>query len=444
MPIDALTALYRFGLGARPGDARRAAHDPKGYLIEQIEERDRLAPLAKLTPANEGHRLRFDFRARGGKSAQERERLKVAFARAYQGDPILYVRHLVLAEAGFAERLALFWANHLHVPNYMKGLQPLRGSYENDVIRAHALGRFDDMLEASSGHPAMLVYLDQVRSVGPNSPVGKRRGLGLNENYARELLELHAMGVGRYDQNDVTKLAALLTGWVVRSPIRWPEEAGRATFVTARHEPGPHEVLGTTYDGSPRTLRSRLVADLAAHPATARFVARKFARAFVPEPSDALNAYLERVFRDTRGDLRELARALVLHDDAWEGSSDGKAGFASPFLYTIATARALGTLKPRLLRNASARMGERIWGKPAPDGWPPSGPHWFGGQALEARLALARELAAMVDPDRAPTNLAKSLMGERLSAATRRMLEGAATPQQAYALLAMAPETMLR
>ena len=284
----ALIALRRFGLGARPGDVALARSDPRGYVLAQIEG-DGPGSVPGITPVREGALLSERFRRRlklereGMGTAEEHAR---AYRRALLGDIHLWLEHVIATPHGFAERLAMFWSNHLTVSTRTSGVPPLRGDYENEVARAHALGSFESMVEASSRHPAMLLYLDQARSIGPDSRAGKRRDRGLNENYARELLELHTLGVdGGYTQDDVRTLALLLTGWTLRSALRSPEDAGRAVFVRGRHQPGPHRVLGRSYGGDPEAMRGRVIADLVRHPATARHVARKMAAAFVSAKS---------------------------------------------------------------------------------------------------------------------------------------------------------------
>lgn len=446
MMPHAATALNRFGLGARPGDLAHVGGDPRGFLLAQIEGDVPLAPVRGLTSSADGHHLRFAFLSRKKVSPADQALIKKAFRQAQGTNSRLWIEHVVATQNGFAERLAMFWSNHLHVPDFEKALQPLRGGYENDVIRAHALGRFADLVFASADHPAMLIYLDQVRSVGPRSRFGRNRNRGLNENYARELLELHTLGVhGGYSQADVAALAKLLTGWVVRSPMNHPEAAGHVSFVPNRHEPGPHAVLGRTYDGPPETLKRAVVDDLARHPSTARFIARKFAQAFVPEPPSALIERLEASFLDTDGDLRELARTLVASDEAWGRPDDEVSAFRSPISWTVAAARGFpANWKGHRLRRVMNLMGQRPWGKSAPDGWPSDGAFWFGPQALEARLKFMAENAARIRTPLSPQEHGRALFGTALGEDTFRTLGRAETREQGLTLLAMSPEFMTR
>lgn len=443
---EAVIALSRFGLGARPEDLRIARSDPRGYVLSQLEGPP-LEPIAGIASAAQGHVLRSRYQrrdkleARGEGTAKEhRNRMR----RSALEDRKAWLVHTVGARDGYGERLAMFWSNHLAVSRSVRVVDPLRGAYENDVVRPHALGRFRDMVEASSAHPAMLLYLQQAQSFGPNSRAGRKRGRGYNENYARELLELHTLGVdGGYAQSDVTTLALLLTGWGVDSPVRRPERAGRGVFFRARHEPGEHAVLGRIYDGPPRRLRSKVVADLARHPSTARFVSAKLAAAFVgPNPPEPLVQYLERTFRDTEGDLREMARTLAGSDLAWEAPADA---FTPPRDWLIALARAMpGGARPGALLRRMKAMGHELWAPPSPAGFKPQGPWWLGPQAMEARVEAAGSVAARTRGIDDASRHAVALFGSALSPRSARTIAQAESVRQGLTLLAMTPEFLRR
>src|SRR5437763_899368 len=194
------------------------------------------------------------------------------------------------AELGFVESLVWFWSNPFCVSAAKGGVRPLCGAYEREAIRAHVLGRFADMLVAVETHPAMLVYLDNARSIGPESVAGRNRRKGLNENLAREILELHTLGVrAGYTQDDVTSFAKVITGWTLVPPRQDPDRGGEFLFNPRMHEPGALGVMGKSYaEGGIEQGRAVLL-DLARHPATARHIAEKLARAFVADaPPPAL------------------------------------------------------------------------------------------------------------------------------------------------------------
>ena len=215
-------------------------------------------------------------------------------------------------------RLVMFWSNHFCVSANKGPVRGMAGAYEREAIRPHVLGRFVDMLLAVERHPAMLVYLDNHVSIGPNSRAGLNRGLGLNENLAREILELHTLGVGGgYTQEDVTNLARILTGWTVANLANPVGEPGRFFFAPARHEPGAWTVLGKRYGEAGMAAGEAVLRDLARHPATARHIARKLARHFVSaEPPAALVARLTPASRARIRTIEESRRVFGVTTDA--------------------------------------------------------------------------------------------------------------------------------
>src|SRR5262249_15978839 len=221
----------------------------------------------------------------------------------------------VHSDLGFAERLVWFWSNHFCV-NFDATV--MAGGYEREAIRPYVLGKFVDMLLATESHGAMLLYLDNAQSIGPHSVSGINRARGLNENLAREILELHTLGVRTvYTQEDVTSFANVLTGWTIRATATDPEHGGEFVFINRMHEPGPLAVVGKTYEDTGVEQGRAVLKDLARHPATAHHVAVKLARHFIAdEPPPALVERLERRFSETDGDLKEVARALIAAPEA--------------------------------------------------------------------------------------------------------------------------------
>ena len=205
------------------------------------------------------------------------------------------------ADIGFVERLVWFWSNHFCVAgSYMAG------AYEREAIRPHVLGRFADMLQAAEGHPAMLDYLDNAGSIGPNSDEGIVRNRGLNENLAREILELHTLGVRTvYTQADVTTFAKVITGWTMLPTRDNPEHGSEFNFNPRMHEPGEQTLIGKTYPGGGVQQGRSVLTDLARHPATAKHIATKLARHFIAdEPPPALVDRLAFRFFESEGDLK--------------------------------------------------------------------------------------------------------------------------------------------
>jgi uncharacterized protein (DUF1800 family) len=318
---------------------------------------------------------------------------------------------------------------------------PLCGAFEREAIRPHVTGRFADMLLASTSHPAMLIYLDNAQSIGPDSPAGRRRDQGLNENLAREILELHTLGVdGGYTQADVTAFAAALTGWSV--DFRELESgAGGYRFFPGRHQPGSRQVLGRKYAQDGAEQAQAVLNDLTRHPSTARHLATKLARHFVADqpPADAV-ARLQRVYLDSGGDLGAMAAALVDLDAAW---SDPGAKFKSAEEYLIGAQRILapggGFERPQALFAALGPLGQRPFLAPSPAGWPDEARAWLTADGVWKRLETAVALAHRAQIDR-PLELAEQSFDAALSERTRAGIRQAESALQGLALLLSAPE----
>ena len=470
--IEAAIAVTRFGLGARPGEIAAAAPDPRAYLKAQIRREG--ADLFTTGGETSSQRL-AEFRAyRQQRSmagteatAEDGERDPVKMARQFirqnaAGDVLARLQLAADTDAGFRERWALFWANHFTVSATKAQVAGLVGPYEVEAIRPRVFGRFADLLVAAETHPAMLLYLDQAQSVGPNSraasvqrrgggrrgagqPDGRpRRNLGLNENLAREILELHTVGVdGGYAQADVTEFARALTGLSIAGP-REPGLEG-VVFRPQTHEPGQRTVMGVRYPDDGRAQAVAILGDLATKPQTARFVCAKIARHFVADdPSPALVARLEAVWRATDGDLARVAEALIDAPEAW---SPQPAKFKTPYEFVISSYRALGR-EPRGLGQVNAALvalGQRPFGAPSPKGWPDEAPPWAASDALVKRMQFAQALGAALGPGvQDPVVLAREALGARLSPASAMAIARAESRPEAVALLLMTPEFQRR
>ncbi|MBW3554290.1 MAG: DUF1800 domain-containing protein [Gemmatimonadetes bacterium] len=396
----ALHALNRFGLGAGVGESRRMA-DPRGWLRAQLAGGSPLLPGGGLPDARRvGEALRALRGAAGDAARAEARRALLEIARA-ESRAALVAR--VTSTRPFVERLVAFWSNHLCVSAAGKlPIVPLAGAYERDVIRPHVLGRFEDMVLASARHPAMLLYLDNARSIGPGSAgarLASRRGAarGLNENYARELLELHTLGVGGgYTQADVQQLARILTGWTVAG-VGGRRDAGPIgfAFVDALHEPGAKTLLGERYPERGVREGEDAIRALCRHPSAARFVATKLVRHFVADDPPA--AAVERVagvFRSSDGDLRAVGGALVELPHAW---APEHRKFRTPQEWLIAALRALGAgdVDDRVLP-ALRQLRHPLWAPPSPAGFGDRAAGWADPDSLLNRAELARTIARTV------------------------------------------------
>jgi uncharacterized protein (DUF1800 family) len=391
----ALRALNRFGLGARIGERRRI-DDPKAWLRAQLEG----APPAMAappagSPSALGDAIRA-FRGAGRQTPEQRQQLRRRLVDIAAQESVAALSMRVTTDRPFVERLVAFWSNHLCVSTAAKVLvAPLAGSYEREAIRPHVLGRFEDMVLASAQHPAMLVYLDNFQSIGPNSRGGLRgRGRrGLNENYARELLELHTLGVnGGYTQQDVQELAKILTGWTVGGlQNRGGPEIGFA-FQQLLHEPGARTVLGAKYPDAGVAQGERVIRDLCRHPSTATFVATKLVAHFVSdEPPAAAVERIARVFRSAHGDLRAVSAALIDVPEAW---TDGGRKFRTPQDWLVAMLRAVSAPGVNVMTLPVLRqLRHPLWAPQAPKGFGDTVQEWADPDSLLNRAELARTIA---------------------------------------------------
>jgi uncharacterized protein (DUF1800 family) len=390
-------------------------------------------------------------RASGGEAPAEIEASYRAAGQAITGAVLDEARaalgRMVASPEGFRERLVLFWADHFTVSFRGASQRELPAALIRDAIRPNLTGRFADLLLAVETHPAMLIYLDQAISFGPNSEIGLKRGRGLNENLARELLELHTLGVGAgYTQDDVRQLAELLTGLVVH-PSRG------SIFIRRRAEPGPETVLGVTYpqdDADGMAPIRAVLSDLAARPETAAHLARKLAVHFVADdPDPALVGALEAAWRDSGGDLMAVYGALLAQPAAWAAPG---AKVRPPVEFVAASLRALGigtgeiaALEDRRLRalvlEPLATMGQP-WQQPdGPDGWPEAAEDWITPQGLAARIRWAMEAPAALRPDLPdPRLLLDSALAGRAGERLAWAVAAAETRADGVGLLLASPE----
>lgn len=423
-------ALIRFGLGRRAGAPPPA--DPHAWLAAQLDGPDPALERPGAGSAEGLAALRADRQERkaGGTPTRVRDLFGAEAAAAAD--------ILVETDAPFRERLVWFWANHFTVSLRRPPLRALAFSFVREAIRPHVCGRFADMLLAVARHPAMLVYLDNAASIGPDSPAGQRSGRGLNENFARECLELHTVGRDAgYTQADVTQFAALLTGWGIAPRAPTPGFA----FFPRRHEPGTKTLLGRRFPegeaGGIAALRW-----LGTHPATYRRLAAKLARHFLADdpPPDAAQR-IAAVLRASGGDLRDAAHAVLREPAAWRPLGKVRA----PFDYAVAVLRALDlprAQRPRLLE-ATAFLGQPWLAAPLPDGWPDTARDWADGELLLRRADWSLRVAGH-DHDADPQQVAAAALGPLLADATAQAVRRAATRREALALLFAAPEFQRR
>lgn len=422
MAADSTTLAFRFGYGLPAPEG--AANDPAG-MMALLAGPDAMATRHKgvgfatalplLTDLDETRRAQ---RKDPVQKPAYKAAIEASDNAAIAGAQAWFARELDNPD-GFRERLVRFWADHFSTTAKNRQELLLPGTLIEDAIRPHVTGRFADMLQAATLHPAMLIYLDQVLSVGPGSKTGQKRGRGLNENLARELIELHTLGVNAgYSQDDVRQMAELLTGL----SVDWPRGF---VFEPRWAEPGSETVLGITYDGIGVDPILAALNDLAMRPETAGHIARKLVVHFVSDvPDDALVAHVRAAYLKTGGDLMAVYSALLDHPGAWVKEA---AKARQPFEFIVGSLRALGITGDALMQGGERPfrrfiirsmqvMGQPLQGPPGPDGWPEDTAAWINPAGLAARINWAMAVPAQfLDDLPDPKTLAERALGSRAS-----------------------------
>jgi uncharacterized protein (DUF1800 family) len=489
---DVAIAANRFGLGARPGDARMIGDDPRGWLAAQVAAPRGGAPAAGQPESARVLAAVRELRAARQVAAQVRANLLQppnqppptspgideaairefgAFMREhYLAQTAERHRQALRTEEPFVERLVHFWSNHFAVSADKQPLAALAGLYEHEAIRPRVTGNFYDLLLAAVRHPAMVLYLDNQTSMGASSAaatfVRRARGseLGLNENLAREILELHTLGVdGGYTQADVTEFAKVLTGWSIGGALgqggrileRLGGDQGRPGefhFRAGMHEPGDKTIMGKRYRERGADEGEEVLRTLALHESTARHLATKLARHFVADdPPAELVERLAAVYLRNDGELEPVYRALIAADESWR---EPRAKFKTPQDFVLSAYRSL-RFTPDDLQPITAfltQAGQRPYAPGSPAGWPDTAPNWNGGDALLKRIEFAaaagRRLGERI-PLRGlprgvePLTLAGQVLGE-LGEHTTMSIRDAANRAQGFALLLASPEFLRR
>ncbi len=437
--MDPRTAhsLIRFGLGRRGAEPLPA--DPRAWLAHQLDGPDlALAPPGPTSAgpqttagAAEALRARDALKGDTTRGNPNQDYFRAGIAAAYET--------LLATNAPFRERLVWFWLNHFTISTRGGGqVIAFTGAYLHEAIRPHVTGRFTDMLHAVIHHPAMLAYLNNAGSVGPGSPFGQRTKRGLNENLARECLELHTVTpASGYTQADVTSFARVLTGW------SFAIAADRPGFIFRpnTHEPGPKPVMGQTFDAGLAGGEDALTW-LATHPATHHHLATKLVRHFVADqPPPGAVAAIEAVLQRTGGDLKAASLALL---DLPEAATP-LTKLRTPFDYAVAVLRALD-LPPDNRPNLNAvlaSLGQGLHNATFPIGWPDTAADWAAPEAMLRRADWAYAVAARTAA-LDPLTVADNSLGPLLPAATREQIARAGSHREAMTLLLAAPEFQRR
>jgi uncharacterized protein (DUF1800 family) len=438
---EALIASTRLGFAARAGELAAIGRDPRGWALAQLAHRP--APLPGSLPNAASMvaaelEMRRDRREDAGAKHAFNERVKAV----YREEIAARAAAAITSDAPLLERLCRFWSNHFTVSILRPAIRGFAAAFEREAIRPHVTGRFSDMLLAVAHHPAMLLYLDNAQSIGPDSVMGRRRDRGLNENLGRELLELHTLGVdGGYTQQDVEALARILTGWSV-AQLNEPGSGG-FRFRPVVHQPGPKTLLGRLYPEAGHDEGEAALHRLAEHPATARHIARKLARHFIADepPRDSVER-IARVFRDTGGDLRRVSAAVIVEDALWRTSF---AKLRTPEDMIIAACRVTGfTPPPEMLVNSMRFLDDMPFFAPSPAGWPDRAADWASPEAVLRRAQWCESFAQRMEDPPDPIELAAATFGDALPEETLETINRAPTRRMGIALLLASPQFQRR
>jgi len=428
--------MRRFGLGGRAGEA--PPDDPLAWLDAQTRGLPSPLPPPKGWEHQPSLAEVMTVWADGDAAMPFPPGRRHPGAILMSAQRAAWLENLLTAAEPVRERLVLLWTNHLTVSiRAGRGAGMMLGSYLCDAVRPNVTGRFEDLLVAAVMHPAMLYYLDQTASIGPDSPYGRRSRRGLNENLAREVLELHTLSpASGYTQADVTEFARLLTGWTVeraRDPVG-------TVFRPQWHQPGRKTILGKTFEEGPEAAEAAL-RWLGTHPATYRHLALRMARHMVAdEPPPEVVAHIEHVLADTGGDLGEATRA-IFRLPAIEAEPLAK--LRSPEDYVIAVLRAGGWTDPRPVLGWIRQLGQLPWVAPQPNGWPDTGAAWAGPEPMMRRLDFSYDIAGRMS-HLDPMALLDTAAGPLARPETVEAVRTAGSKRDALSLVLASPEMQRR
>ena len=475
-PLAAAIAANRFGLGARPGDITLIEKDPRDWLARQLEgtppvlKGQGLKPSAEVLKKAIAVRREFvEIRRDANKSGDQKSKAALDALRQLMNGRPVYIdeavarfSHAVSTDRPFLERLTHFWTNHFAVSIDKIAVLGVAGAMEREAIRPNVTGSFTRLLLAVEKHPAMLLYLDNQASIGPGSRAAgflRKRGnsggrkADINENLAREILELHTLGVdGGYSQADVTTFAKAITGWSIGGEPQGRRlarlgidsgEPGEFFFREEFHEPGAKRLLGRSYSEDGMRQGEAILEDLALRPETARHVSTKLARHFIADdPPEAVVDRMTRAWLDSRGKLMKVYEAMLDSPEAW---SEPLAKYKTPadYIHSAYRALAIPVRDGRRALQPFEALGQRNLMPGSPAGWPDTTADWDGSSALLKRIAWADAVGQRMG-ERNARELAPQLLGATLSDETSKAIARAESGAQALTLLMSSPEFMRR
>ena len=463
---DTVIASNRFGFGARPGDLVRIGNKPKQWLRSQVRSPQALSSKAgKVASSRTAIQVFLEFRDKKRKQIRNGEdrvndiadvkNMGQAMRPIYLGHVMARSVQVIESNTPFFERLVHFWSNHFSVSADKPQMFGLVGALEIEAIRPNVSGHFIDMLLAVEKHPTMLTYLDNFQSIGPNSMMAKHAGrrkikrkFDINENLAREILELHTLGVnGGYTQKDVTTFAKVISGWTYGGLFKHRANKGKPgefAFNDMMHEPGMKTIMKKQYRHKGINQGEAVLRDLALHPSTARHLATKLARHFVSdEPSQASIEKLSTAYLQSKGYLPAMYETLIDLDEIWQQPF---AKYKSPndFVYSLFRTINFVPEKPHQVIGPLTILGQAPFRPGSPAGWPDTARAWSGGEALFKRVELAVSVADKVGNRVDPLALSNTILGSTLSEHTRIGISRADSGVQGLAMLFASPEFQRR
>jgi uncharacterized protein (DUF1800 family) len=454
----AFIAYNRFGLGIHLKDQKQP-YNPKQWLFNQLTQYTITPEEWKHQPKSssiiaQSMNPKMSAMRKSDKQAT-RKMMKQKVRRLYQEAVQARTLSALNTQTPFIERLVHFWANHFAISVQKPNVRALAGSYELEAIRPYVLGNFKDMLFAVEKHPAMLLFLDQAKSMGPDSLAATKRNQrkpnkksGLNENLAREILELHTLGVrSGYSQQDVTELAKALTGWSISNQKKKQAAIdGKHGFAYRPniHEPGTRSILGKSYPQSNQMQAEAILDDLANHPATAKHIAEKLATHFVSDhPPQSLVDKLANTFLKNKGDLKAVYITLINAPEVWATTSSK---FKTPWEWVISSLRGLGQTELHKIKMAQLmnQLNQPVWAPGSPAGYDDIAATWASPNALMQRVELAQVYSKRMGRHFDARQLIDQLLPDAVSNSTRTQIQRAESPSTALALLLVCPEFLRR
>lgn len=458
MEVDVVHVINRLSFGPRPGDLQHVkAVGIDGYIQEQLSPRRdspelkrqlQQYPTLSLSPME--LERQYGFRRLGKEKLSPQERKK---RRRQSRIPLREASEARLLRAisspnQLEEVMVNFWFNHFNVSAKKGRTRLWVGAYEQEAIRPYVFGSFRDLLGATAKHPAMLFYLDNWQNTAPNSPGARGRFKGLNENYARELLELHTMGVkGGYSQADVVSAAKVLTGWGLPRGRQRLQAKQAFVFDARRHDNSRKTFLGQPIQGQGIAEGEELLDILATHPATAQHISYKLAQYFVADtPPPALVDRLAQRFLSTDGNIRAVLETLFDSPEFREPQFYGQK-FKTPYEYLISMARVTGRpmVKPRLVAGALRQFSMPLYECQTPNGYANTEVAWLNPDTTLRRISLATAFARGYGRQKTPVPLdqLEQTLGDRFSSHTKSVIDNSPRNLRA-ALMLGSPEMMYR